>query len=668
MIPSSLKSLLSSSDLLPDPLGVGAFVRFTASQPDSRLVFPVGEMNISRFMACRRCDPFWMIPEAGVRLGQTPAETQSLLVKMDDATCVILIPLVESPLRGALRGSGENSLELVAETGDPQVVASSMVGLFVAAGEDPYILMVTAACSVAARLGSVRLRAEKHQPAFLDQFGWCTWNAFYQNVSHDAVRQGLQSFAEGGVQPKLLILDDGWQSVHETAGNERRLSAFAANEKFPGDLAPTVEMAKREFGIKTFLVWHAIMGYWAGVDGASLPGYDVHSMPYTYTPDILGYVPDLPNWFGNQVGVPGILAIHRFYNDYHRHLRLQGVDGVKVDNQGSVEGVAAGSGGRVAMMQTYHEALEGSAQVHFKGNLINCMSCSNDMFYSTLNSIITRTSTDFWPDRPETHGQHLYTNAQVGMWFGEFIHPDWDEFQSGHEMGAFHAAGRAVSGGPVYVSDKPDGQDFDVLRKLVLPDGGVLRACGVGRPTRDCLFHDVTKEDMLLKVFNVNTAGSGVIGVFNCRYGDAAGEINGVVSPVDVDSPAFDRTAALYAVYVHNSRQLRLLKRAEAWQVTLAPLGFEIFTIVPVVGGFAPIGLRDYYNSGGGIVDQWQRVLPDVYTLRVRSGGQFLAYSQSSPISITANGAMVPFTFEDKAGRLEFLLSAKQIQTLTINY
>jgi raffinose synthase len=667
MIPPSLISLFSSADLLPDPLGVGAFVRFTASQPASRLVFTVGEMKISRFMACRRYDPFWMLPEAGVRLGQTPAETQSLLVEMDDSTCVILIPLVESPLRGALRGSGENGLELVAETGDPQVVVSSMVGLFVAAGENPYTLVAAAARSVAAYLGSVRLRAEKRLHAFVDQFGWCTWDAFYQDVSHDLVRQGLQSFTEGGIQPKFLILDDGWLSVRETAEDERRLSAFAANEKFPGDLAPTVKMAKREFGVETFLVWHAIMGYWAGVDGESLPAYDVHYLPRTYSPDILSYVPDLPNWFGKQVGVPSVSTIHDFYNDYHRHLRQQGVDGVKVDNQSSLEGLAAGSGGRVAMMQTYHEALEGSAQVHFKGNLINCMSCSNDMFYSTLNSSLTRTSGDFSPNWPDSHGRHLYTNAQVGMWFGEFIHPDWDMFQSGHEMGAFHAAGRAVSGGPVYVSDKLDEHNFDVLRKLVLPDGGVLRACRVGRPTRDCLFHDVTKEDVLLKVFNVNTVGSGVIGVFNCRYGEDAGEISGAVSPVDMDSPAFDQTAELYAVYAHNARQLRLLKGVEAWQLTLAPLSFEIFTIVPVVDGFAPIGLPDYYNSGGA-VDEWGQVLPNVYTLRVHGSERFLAYSQKSPVSIISNGAMVPFTFEDQSGRLEFLLSAKQIQILAINY
>ena len=667
MIPSSLQSLLSSCELLPDPQGVGVFVRFTATQPSSRLVFPVGEMKISRFMACRRCDPFWMIPEAGVCLGQTPVETQSLLLEMDDSTCVILIPLVDSPFRGALRGAGENGLELVVDTGDAQVVAHSMVGLFAAAGEDPYALITAAARSVAVRMGSTRLRTEKPLPTFVDQFGWCTWDAFYQDVSHDLTRRGLQSFSEGGVPPKFLILDDGWQSVRETAENERRLSAFSANEKFPGDLTPTVLMAKQEFGVETFMVWHAVMGYWAGVDGESLPAYDVHDMTRGYSADLLGYAPDMNNWFSTQVGVPSVSRIHHFYNDYHRHLRLQGVDGVKVDIQSSLEGLATGSGGRVAMMQTYHEALENSVQIHFNGNLINCMSCSNDMFYSALNSSLTRTSGDFYPNSPNTHGPHLYINAQVGMWFGEFIHPDWDMFQSGHEMGAFHAAGRAVSGGPVYVSDKPGEHNFDILRKLVLPDGGVLRACGVGRPTRDCLFHDVTKEDMLLKVFNVNTAGSGVIGVFNCRYGEDACEISSAVSPLDINSPAFDQTVEWYAVYAHNAGQLRMLKCDETWPLTLAPLGFEIMTIVPVMGGFAPIGLPQYYNSGGA-VNEWQQASPNRITLRLRGSGQFLAYSRSRPVSIIVNEAMVDFTFDEQTGRLEFLLPAKQSESLTINF
>jgi hypothetical protein len=39
-----------------------------------------------------------------------------------------------------------------------------------------------------------------------------------------------------------------------------------------------------------------------------------------------------------------------------------------------------------------------------------------------------------------------YTNAQVGVWFGQFMQPGWDMFQSA-QMGSFHAAGRCSLGG-----------------------------------------------------------------------------------------------------------------------------------------------------------------------------------------------------------------------------
>ena len=55
-----------------------------------------------------------------------------------------------------------------------------------------------------------------------------------------------------------------------------------------------------------------------------------------------------------------------------------------------------------------------------------------------------------------------------------------------------HAAARAVSGGPVYVSDCPGSHSFEVLRQLVLPDGSVLRASLPGRPTRDTLLRSAS--------------------------------------------------------------------------------------------------------------------------------------------------------------------------------
>ena len=59
--------------------------------------------------------------------------------------------------------------------------------------------------------------------------------------------------------------------------------------------------------------------------------------------------------------------------------------------------------------------------------------------------------------------------------------------------------------------------DFDTLRQLVFPSGKVLRAELPGRPTRDCLFTDVTRDGVTaLKVWNKNKRG-GVVGCFNIQ-------------------------------------------------------------------------------------------------------------------------------------------------------
>ena len=46
----------------------------------------------------------------------------------------------------------------------------------------------------------------------------------------------------------------------------------------------------------------------------------------------------------------------------------------------------------------------------------------------------------------------------------------------------------------MYVSDKVGRHDFDVLRKLVLRDGSVLRSKRPGLPTADCIFQDPLRD------------------------------------------------------------------------------------------------------------------------------------------------------------------------------
>ncbi|MFQ7058006.1 MAG: Sip1-related alpha-galactosidase, partial [Turicibacter sanguinis] len=58
------------------------------------------------------------------------------------------------------------------------------------------------------------------------------------------------------------ILDDGWQDVKD----ELYLNDIYENEKFPSGLKTLVQKAKEEYGISVFGIWHALQGYWGGIN------------------------------------------------------------------------------------------------------------------------------------------------------------------------------------------------------------------------------------------------------------------------------------------------------------------------------------------------------------------------------------------------------------------
>jgi len=624
-----------------DPTSTGVFLSVKLDEPVFRHKVTIGALNGARFSGLHRYEPFWVKPQVTTKAGDVNPETQVLMVQLPDEQIALIVPLIAPNARFCLQGGGDNLLDLVIDTGDPHTQFVDGVALFIAISNDIYSLMPKAARAVMAMLKTGHLRHEKPLPTFIDDFGWCTWDAFYRDVSHEKVKEGLQSFADGGVQPKFLILDDGWQSVEEN-----RLTAFVANEKFP-NLSDTIQMAKGDFGINTFIVWHALLGYWRGVHPEKMKQYDLALVKDDFHEGILHYIPNMNEWEGGDLYRPTATSIHHFYHDYHRYLRQQGVDGVKVDNQSRLDGLSTGGGGRVELMHRYHEALEGSVNVHFNGNLINCMSCANEMIYGALGSNIIRSSIDFWPQRPATHGEHLFTNAMFGMWFGEFLHPDWDMFQSAHPVGAFHAAGRAVSGSPIYVSDKPDAHDFVLLKKLVLSDGRVMRPVDIGRPTPDCLFHDPTQEDVLLKIYNHNALGA-VVGVFNAKH--EGNNIMGALALTNI--PYLDDGLTL--VYSHRTGETRFLVEDATWDVSLAPLDYDIFTLIPVTHGVAPIGLVEMFNGAGSITQYG--IYGDSHRIRVRGQGKFVIYAENKPQTMTYNGKPLVYEYDEKNRQITFNL------------
>ncbi|PWA67897.1 seed imbibition 1 [Artemisia annua] len=531
----------SSSD---DGMIDGGFIGVRSDQTGSRMVFPVGKLDRKwglRFMCVFRFKLWWMTQRMGTCGQDIPTETQFLIVEtregshfgednvVDDgchqsALYTVFLPILEGDFRAVIQGNSNNELEIVLESGDPDVKdfeGSHLV--FVAAGSDPFDAITNAVKSVERHLQTFAHRERKKMPDMLNWFGWCTWDAFYTEVTSEGVKQGLESFEKGGVSPKFVIIDDGWQSVDmdptsfeakadNTANFTNRLTHIKENHKFQKDgkeghrvedpamgLRHVVTDIKDQHNLKYVYVWHAITGYWGGVRPgvAEMDHYNSKlsfpvSSPGAESNEICDALKAITK---NGLGLVDPEKVFSFYNELHSYLASAGIDGVKVDVQNILETLGAGHGGRVKLTRKYHQALEASISRNFHDNgIISCMSHNTDGLYSTKRTAVIRASDDFWPHVTPSHTVHIASVAYNTIFLGEFMQPDWDMFHSLHPMAEYHGAARAVGGCAIYVSDKPGHHDFNLLKKLVLPDGSILRAKLPGRPTRDCLFTDPTRD------------------------------------------------------------------------------------------------------------------------------------------------------------------------------
>ncbi|KAK6148257.1 hypothetical protein DH2020_019169 [Rehmannia glutinosa] len=691
-----------------------AFIGAESTTSSSHHVFNLGVLENCKFMCLFIAKIWWMIPRVGKSASDIPLETQMLLLEAEEESVldladeenpeehvnenkfyVLVLPVVDGAFRTTLQGTKSNELQFCYESGDPEIQTSqALEGVFVNSGDNPFELIKDSIKILAKHKGTFSHLENKKTPAHLDWFGWCTWDAFYTEVSPNGIREGLQTFKEGGISPKFLIIDDGWQETENEFQKEgqpliegtqfaTRLTDIKENGKFKvsesdgstTNLKELIHDIKENYGLKYVYMWHALAGYWGGVlpSSETLKKYNPKLEYPVQSPGNIGNIRDIAldslEKFG--VGVIDPKKIYAFYNDMHSYLANSGVDGVKVDVQNLLETLGAGYGGRVSITKKYHEALDESIENNFRdNNLICCMCHNSDSIFSSKKSATARASEDFMPNEPTFQTLHIASVSFNSLLLGEVVVPDWDMFHSNHTTAEFHGAARALGGCPVYVSDKPGKHDFKILKKLVLSDGSILRAKYAGRPTRDCLFIDpVMDGKSLLKIWNLNKL-TGVIGVFNCQGAGswpmkpapestqtATASISGRVSPLDVEfleEIAGETWSGDCAMYAFNTGTLSRVPKNKTVEVSLGVLECEIFTVSPIklFNGnvhFAPIGLINMYNSGGAVEDC---SFEDVIRVKARGSGLFGAYSSKKPSCCKVDKMDREFCYSSENGLL----------------
>ncbi|KAM7265275.1 hypothetical protein ACFE04_002958 [Oxalis oulophora] len=194
----------------------GGFIGFEKEAPSDRLINSIGQFAGREFLSVFRFKTWWSTMWVGNSGSDLQMETQWLLFNVPEINAyVIILPIIEGSFRSAIQPGSDNHVMICAESGSTQVMSSSFDSIaYVHVSDNPYDIMKDAFSAVRVHLNTFRLLEEKVVPPIVDKFGWCTWDSFYLTVEPAGVWHGVNEFNEGGICPRFIIIDDGWQSIN----------------------------------------------------------------------------------------------------------------------------------------------------------------------------------------------------------------------------------------------------------------------------------------------------------------------------------------------------------------------------------------------------------------------------------------------------------------------
>ena len=513
------------------------------------------------------CD-WWTRPAFTERYEDIPPLTQVLLTKAGD-TYACLVPMVGKEWKATLNGGTETELCLEVSCGvDGYMCIDEPI--YVLAEGSTILEAVHRAFAWIAEEKGILLREDRRLPEQFDSLGWCSWNAFYTDVDETGLREKAAEFTEKSVPVRWMIIDDGWMSTEETY-----LTDYEPDKKkFPNGFLQMVKDIRQSSPVQKFGVWHALGGYWSGIrKGSPLALKEA------------GHLKDCVN--GLLVPDPEHGA--DFYKHWYELLRREGIEFVKVDGQGTAARYFENTMPISSGVRGMNEALESGA-VLMDNNIINCMGMPMENILARPTSAVSRNSDDFFPDREGSFAEHLLENAYNAIYHDEIHYCDWDMFWTSHPDGAKHSLLRAISGGPVYFSDRVGETNPDVLKPLAYLDGRLLRMLRSAKPTQDCVFTDPLKNGVL-KIHNAAPWGAdlaGGIAVFNLtqeeqQYSFSASEI-----PELEDAPR-------YWIYDWFAKKGYSISREDRFEGTCPVGGFGWYVILPERETLSCLGLTEKY-------------------------------------------------------------------------
>jgi hypothetical protein len=563
----------------------------------------------SKICATYQHRDWWSRPDFISSYSEVPERTQSLFLQGESSYGYIL-PILGSKTKTYLTKGTETKLSLEMTSYCEGMNQVEDLCFLLSEGKDLYDT-IRRVFEKATRIKQVPLKEERMYPEMFEYFGWCSWDAFYTDITEEKVIEKVRELKNKQIPVRWILMDDGWLNT-----DNQCLETFEPDSgKFPREFKEMIENIKTETMIRWVGVWHAFAGYWGGIAPGSKLAKDRYKNLYQTRTGQL--IPHYDPEKGND-----------FWNHWYQYLSDQGIDFVKVDGQSALKNYYKNNEEIAKVAPGSHQSLERAVSQWMHGNIINCMGMAMENIFSRPGTCISRNSDDFVPMEEKGFAEHMLQNTYNALYHDNMYACDWDMYWTNHPDARKHALVRAISGGPIYVSDRIGETIYEEIMPLVYRDGRILRMDRCAKPSLDCIFCSPL-EDKALKLTNT-VHGTGAIAAFHIS--DTAQVVEAELSPSDIH----DLEGEVFGAYDYFGHSFRIMNHQDAITIRLTQKEYALVLFLPLQQLVTPIGLINKYMSAHAVKSC--KSTKQLTEITLVEGGEFAFYKTEAPKCVRING------------------------------
>jgi hypothetical protein len=540
------------------------------------------------------------VSKGGVNI---PEGTLFLLIRRNEGQYLALLPLGDDDAYAWLGGGDRPAIKLGTHG------RSALVGtraLFAwSRGEKAYDAIAAAwkmGLGSRAKKTAV-LREQKTYPEVFTYLGWCSWECYGRDIDEETMLRAVHLIEESGLPIRSFLMDEGHADNH-TLQPDR--------VKFPRGYRALTAKKDRD-RIRWFGLWWAFLG---AAHGVAEPGE-------------LGSLRDAmmetPN--GVLVPKPDDTSAGRFYEHIMRETSEGGFDFVKVDfmvdalplyaglrkdpptlgglppdNHNAIRNPYAGAATLMSVCEQSAARLRG---------IINCNWHSAVCLFHSGSSAVGRCSEDYQSNQLDRAKAHIYHAFTAIPWLGQLAWGDHDMFHSTDRVAALPMAiSKALSGGPISLSDEPGTFAKSLITPLCFSDGRLLRPLAPATPVEEDLSY-VPDEGRLLRVIAPLRNGCAALGIFHLEREQGRGRpITASITPqlyreASSMMQPYEQSWALPAdgVVAYDVMRKTANLVSDAHVVSMSDFGCVLLQLCPVHSGWSLVGREEKYLPAAGVHD-----------------------------------------------------------------